>query len=278
MKITAFDEEHSYRIGVGGTLDLTSTSPADSTVVQLENQDGADRSAGDVVLIDTANDEAFVTTTTAAVTSAVGVLLEDIADGEIGSVVVSGFAPLVNTNGVSVTRGEYLATSTTAAAADHLAARAAGTFGQYLDDGTTPSAVIWAPDLGGGSSGGTGAIKAYTANVGGPLAPGVAVFAIELPWAGEITGWVVVADRSGSVTIGIWKSDFGGFPPDASGSICGEGSGGIRPFLSGSIIGSGSDLTNWTPTFAAGDILRINLDSIDGVIERVELTMTYTRA
>ena len=122
--------------------------------MQLTNQSGGDVVEGDVVVIDGANDDAFVTTTTAAETRVVGVVRESIAAGDVGRVTVAGYVSTINVPG-SATRGHYGFTSTTAKAADDASARDAGAFCQFLTGGTTPEAVLFgAPDNGGATSAG----------------------------------------------------------------------------------------------------------------------------
>lgn len=157
MRITAFDPDFGYRQDVGAPFasaggDLGGSFPSPSVVrspriaLDLTNQSGADVAAGDVVVLDTAHDDAFTTTTTASFTGAVGIAQADIVAGAAGSVLLSGYAPLVNVT-ASVTRGHYGATSTTVKkASDAGTSRASGTFCQFLTGGTAPDAVLWMPD------------------------------------------------------------------------------------------------------------------------------------
>lgn len=130
-------------------------------VVQaLTNQSGGAIIAGDVVIVSTANDESFTTTTSAAYNSTrVGVALESIAAAAAGRILLEGYAPLVNVS-ASATRGHYLLTHTVAKQATSQAGYAAGAFGQILKAGTSPSAMIFpVAQVGsagiGGSSGST---------------------------------------------------------------------------------------------------------------------------
>lgn len=113
-------------------------------VVQtLTNQSGGAIIAGDVVIVSTANDESFTTTTSAAYNSTrVGVAQESIAAAATGRILLEGYAPLVNVS-ASATRGHYLLTHTVAKQATSQAGYAAGAFGQILKAGTTPSAMIF---------------------------------------------------------------------------------------------------------------------------------------
>lgn len=120
-------------------------------VALLTNKSGGAVIKGDVVILDTANDTAFTTTTTAAYTGAIGVADESIASNATGRVVISGYVELINVN-ASVTRGYYGKTHTVAKQATSAgSSRVSGSFCQFVTGGTTPSALIWQPDLGGAS-------------------------------------------------------------------------------------------------------------------------------
>lgn len=117
-------------------------------VSTLTNKSGGAVIAGDVVIIDTANDESFTTTTTAAYNaSQVGIAQESIASNATGRVLLQGYAPLVNVS-ASATRGYYLLTHTVAKQATSGASFVTGAFGQVLKAGTTPSAYIFPPAIG----------------------------------------------------------------------------------------------------------------------------------
>lgn len=116
-------------------------------VVYKTNKSGGGVIAGDVVIIDTANDNAFTTTTSAGFTGRVGIADETIASNGTGRIVVEGHVPLVNVN-ASVTRGHFGTTHIVAKqATDAGASRTIGTFCQFTTGGTTPEADIYAPDL-----------------------------------------------------------------------------------------------------------------------------------
>lgn len=116
-------------------------------VLPLTNKSGGGVIAGDVVVIDTTNNDAFTTSTAGAVTIMVGVAQETIASNATGRVLVSGYAALVNVN-ASVTRGHYGKTHTVAKqATDAGASRVTGVFCVFLTGGTTPDAHLFAmPD------------------------------------------------------------------------------------------------------------------------------------
>ncbi len=115
----------------------------------ITNKSGGGVVLGDVVILDTANDNAFTTTTSASTTAIVGVAQETIANNATGRVQFGGYTALVNVN-ASVTRGHYGVTHTVAKqAADGGASRTTGTFVFFETGGTTPAGWVFNPDLSG---------------------------------------------------------------------------------------------------------------------------------
>jgi hypothetical protein len=123
-------------------------------VLPLTNKSGGGVVAGDVVIIDTSNDGAFTTTTSGQSQLSVGIAQETIANNATGRVLVAGYAALVNVPS-SMTRGRYLETHTVAKQATQNTTRRAGSFGQYLTGGTTPTAWLWGFPDNAGAAGST---------------------------------------------------------------------------------------------------------------------------
>jgi hypothetical protein len=92
---------------------------------------------------------------------------------------------------------------------------------------------------------------------------------LEIPFAGTITAWRVVADQAGDIVIDTWKDTYANFPPDNSDSIWG----GSEPELSGA---AKAEATGLSIAVTAGDWLRFNVDSV-ATVERVTLSLTITR-
>lgn len=132
--------------GAGGTQTvqdaITGLEGAPTRTRALTNKSGGSVAAGDVVVIDTANNDAFTTTTTASETRVIGVAMETIANNATGLVALEGYVPLINVT-ASVTRGHYAFTSTTVKKASGASARAAGAFAQFAKGGTTPDGVLF---------------------------------------------------------------------------------------------------------------------------------------
>jgi hypothetical protein len=172
-------------------------------VEALVNKSGSSVGAGDVVIIDTTNDGAFTTTTTAGYTGLVGVAQEAIASNATGRVLTAGYAALVNVN-ASVTRGQFGKTHTVVKQATGVSARAAGTFCQWLTGGTTPTAHVFGyPDGSAASSGITFSTLGKT-SVGASFktARGVYLHKITLATDGSISAVRAYVKGDGSSLVG----------------------------------------------------------------------------
>jgi hypothetical protein len=110
-----------------GAVEFVEPATPSGVAVPRLNNSGGDLPKGAVVVVDDTLDDAVTTTTTAADTRIVGVLAEDIADGDIGPVIFNGPAELVITID-PVARGQYLQTSTTPGVAEAVDDRGEGTF------------------------------------------------------------------------------------------------------------------------------------------------------
>ena len=185
-----------------------------SVVIPLTNKSGGQVIAGDVVIVDTSNNDAFTTTTSGGFTGGVGIAQETIANNASGRVLLSGYAALVNVN-ASVTRGNFGKTHTVGKqATDAGATRGAGTFCQFLTGGTTPDARVYPPDLNASSgsvatdaifdakgdlAAGTGADTAAKVTVGanGTLLTADSAQSTGVKWDGAWTSWTPVLTGSG---------------------------------------------------------------------------------
>lgn len=77
------------------------------------NKSGAERSLGDVVVVDTDADDSYKTTTTEGVASILGVVGETTADNASGKVITGGYISTVTVD-AATSRGNYLKSSSTA--------------------------------------------------------------------------------------------------------------------------------------------------------------------
>lgn len=216
-------------------------SPAKSYV----NKSGGIREAGDVVRIDTDNDEAFELTTTGGDTLVLGVVAEAIAVDASGRILSGGYATTVKVD-AACARGSYLRTSTTTTKATPSASFEGGTFGIALS-----------------STGGVGTVSAYifSSGSGGFLPLGGGTMTGEILSAGRRVGYVSksaayttedtnefidVTAGGGGVTVtihstGIAKSGKRWFIRNADG-----GAGGVT------IVTEGSETINGVASIAVG--------------------------
>jgi len=146
------------------------------TILYVTNKTGGAVALGDVVIGDSANDEAFTTTTTAGyISSWVGVVIEanGIANNATGRVCVQGYVSTI-TCSASVTRGNFIKTHTVAKQGTSAgASRVTGVFAEALTTSATPSAVLFGmPDGSTGAAGspGTPALTLSTTNSTGAAA------------------------------------------------------------------------------------------------------------
>jgi hypothetical protein len=95
---------------------------------------------------------------------------------------------------------------------------------------------------------------------------------IEMPFAGVITANRLFADQTGSIVIDLWKDTYANFPPVVGDSITAS----AKPTLSSASKSEDTTLTGWTTTFAAGDIIRVNVDSAT-TLTRVTLALRFRR-
>ena len=95
---------------------------------------------------------------------------------------------------------------------------------------------------------------------------------IVIPFNCTVTQWTLLANQSGSIVVDIWKDTYANFPPVVGDAITGS----AKPTISSSTKGQSSTLTGWTTSFTAGDILRLNVDSVTS-IQRVTLFLTLAR-
>jgi hypothetical protein len=87
---------------------------------------------------------------------------------------------------------------------------------------------------------------------------------LEIPFDCEITSVRLLAKESGAIVVDIWKDTYANYPPTNADSITSA----TPP----TIVASGqkyedTTLSGWTTDIAEGDILGINVDSVDTITE-----------
>lgn len=91
---------------------------------------------------------------------------------------------------------------------------------------------------------------------------------VQIPFACNIYAVTLLADQSGSIVLDIWKDTYTNYPPTADDSICAA----AKPTLLSAIKYTDATLTGWTVGIAAGDVLRVNVDSAS-TVTRVSLNL-----
>lgn len=95
---------------------------------------------------------------------------------------------------------------------------------------------------------------------------------IRFPFACTITKAHLLADQNGSIVIDLWKDTYANFPPTVADTITAS----AKPTISSALKAEDTTLTGWTVTVAAGDIIRVNVDSCT-TIQRCALVLTIKR-
>jgi hypothetical protein len=104
------------------------------------------------------------------------------------------------------------------------------------------------------------------------LSPGLISFYQPVPFDCNITGWILIADQSGSIVIDVWADTYAHFPPTVADTIAGS----EKPILSAIRINEDLSLGTWTTSLSAGDILFFYVDSCS-TITSITLTILATR-
>lgn len=95
---------------------------------------------------------------------------------------------------------------------------------------------------------------------GSAITTGVKGF-ISIPYNGAIQSWDIFADQSGSIVLDIWKDTFANAPPTVADTIAGS----EKPTLSSASKNQDTNLTTWTTSVSAGDVIGFNVDSASTV-------------
>lgn len=89
---------------------------------------------------------------------------------------------------------------------------------------------------------------------------------VMVPYAMDITEWVLLSEQTGDIVIDVWRSDYANYPPVIRNSITGT----KKPTLSSSIKAQDTNLTTWDIDCPAGSIFAFNVDSASD-IQKVSL-------
>ncbi len=97
-------------------------------------------------------------------------------------------------------------------------------------------------------------------NAGGAVVPQAQVkMDIEIPFAADVVGWHLYADVVTTTRIDLWLDSYANFPPTAADTM--PGADANKPQLAAAVAAAGG-VAGWSKTqIAAGDILRVHLDT-----------------
>lgn len=95
---------------------------------------------------------------------------------------------------------------------------------------------------------------------------------IRFPYACTITQVDLLADQSGSIVVDLWKDTYANYPATVADAITAS----AKPTISSTTKATDSTLAGWTTSVTAGDIIRVNVDSVT-TCTRVALVIKFTR-
>jgi parallel beta-helix repeat protein len=101
-----------------------------------------------------------------------------------------------------------------------------------------------------------------------PIAAGSKVYLSDIPVAGTILSWTLLADQSGSVSVDLWKCTYAAGPPTISNTIIAS----APPALSSAQKATSSTLTGWTTAVAVGDMMAAYITSAS-TITKLSITV-----
>lgn len=84
---------------------------------------------------------------------------------------------------------------------------------------------------------------------------------LQVPYAGTIKAVQLLADQPGAIEIDIWKDGYANYPPTVSDSITGA----TPPEIRSGIKSEDTELSGWTTSITAGDILGFNVKSASAI-------------
>ncbi len=90
-----------------------------------------------------------------------------------------------------------------------------------------------------------------------------------LTFSATIKGVWLLADRTGSIVVDIWKVPFAGYPPTGANSICASD----LPTIATAQSSSDTALTGWTTAIAANDTFMFNVNSVTS-LQRVTVILS----
>jgi hypothetical protein len=96
---------------------------------------------------------------------------------------------------------------------------------------------------------------------------------LEVPFNCSIIAYTMLADKSGSIVVDVWKDTYASYPPTDADSITASS----VPTISSTTKAQNTTLTGWTTSITAGQTLRFNVDSCT-TITRVVISLKYRKS
>lgn len=93
---------------------------------------------------------------------------------------------------------------------------------------------------------------------------------VQIPFNGEITGWTILSDVSGSIVVDVKKAAYANYPTTTSITST------DKPTITSAFKGTNQTLTVWTTTVTSGDIFEFVVDSAS-TVTRALVTIFITR-
>lgn len=154
-------------------------------------------------------------------------------------------------------------------AADHAAARSV----LGLGDSATKNVGTTGTDVASGNHTHTtsGSLGIVINGAGSVISTGIKAY-LKIPYDCTITSSEIVADKTGSIIIDIWRDTYGNFPPTDADSITAS----APPTLSSAQKSQDSTLLGWQSSLTGGHYLAFNVDSATTVTQAT-LTLTISR-
>lgn len=108
---------------------------------------------------------------------------------------------------------------------------------------------------------------------GGAAIPTGVALDIEVPFAGAIQGYTIMADVAATCSIELWSDLYAAYPPTSADKITAS-----APIsLSAAVKNKDDTLTGWGTILAKGDIIRVNVVSNDNA-KRITISLRIQRA
>lgn len=142
----------------------------------------------------------------------------------------------------------------------------------YISDGASWSTYAYV----GTAASQTGVIPFIIDGGGSVITTGMKGY-IEVPFACSITAARLLADRSGSIVVDIFKSTYSAYDPTTHPASSDKITASAPPTISSAKKSQDTTLTGWTTAISAGDILAFNVNSAS-TVQLVTCSLTIVRS